>query len=196
MDGSDSWRLPDSFSSSGDPCDGNPFPPNNQRHEVWAAATKRAEEKWARESAQLMGNLAPHNAHEWFPTLHATRFSVWAERGVHVIWSDKEVELFDGWLLNYANAILDDLAAFFERRPPPLPADGIIVDVRNRLAQQVQLWKAEARRYRAAQEVHRSRTSEDEVVATAALVKRRNGLIREYRQRHNIDANGLLGGRE
>jgi hypothetical protein len=41
------FLIPDGFASSGDPVDGNPFPPEDALHQVWQDATREAEQKWA-----------------------------------------------------------------------------------------------------------------------------------------------------
>ena len=106
----------------------------------------------------------------WHATLYAARFNVWAQRGVHVIWSDSAVRHFDGWLVGYANATLAVLTEFFARNPPPGSADPILLDTRNRLAAQIQHWKAEARRYRAEQEEHQRTTESPTAAATSVAL--------------------------
>ena len=145
-------RIPDGFASSGDPVDGNPFQPEDARHQVWRDATRHAEEEWARVNARSFSSLSPDNASDWFATFHTERFSVWAQRGIHVVWSDAAVRHYDKWLVGYANATLAMLTDFFVRNPPPVSADPILLDTRNRLGAQIQHWKAEARRYRGQQE--------------------------------------------
>ena len=91
-------RIPDSFALSGDPVDGNPFPEGEDRHRVWRDATRRAEEQWALVNAAAIAELSPDNVLAWFPITLATRFQVWAERGVHVVWSDSAARSYDAWL--------------------------------------------------------------------------------------------------
>jgi excisionase family DNA binding protein len=152
-------RLPDGFADSGDPVDGNPFPRDDPRHQVWQDATRRAEEEWARVNAESESSLTLENALEWGPTFFAARFDVWAKRGIHVVWSDGDVEVFDEWLVAYADATLKALATLFERRPPPFAPETVLLLMRNAIGQQVQHWKAEARRYRREQEEHAGGTS-------------------------------------
>ena len=111
-------RIPDEFASSGDPVDRNPFRPDDARHRVWQDATKRAEEECARVNSRWMSALSPENSNQWLPTLLAAQFSVWAQRGVHVLWSDAAVAGYDEWLVRYSNAILKDLSDLFGWRAP------------------------------------------------------------------------------
>jgi len=149
-------RLPETFLSAGDPVDGNPFPMEDARHKVWTDATRRAEEETCRINSRSLSSLTPSNAQDWLPMLIVEKFNVWAERGVHVVWSDGAVRHYDGWLLGYANACIDEVLRFYARYPPPVSAESILINLRNLLGARVQYWKAEARRYRAEQELNRA----------------------------------------
>ena len=160
-------RIPDGFASSGDPIDANPFQPEDARHQVWRDATRRAEEECARVNARSFSSLSPDNVYDWFATCPAARFSVWAERGIQVVWTDVALRQYDQWLVRYANASLEMLTEFFARNPPPVSPDPILLNTRNKLGEQVQYWKAEARRYRAEQEDHQRTSHVDEMRPTA-----------------------------
>jgi hypothetical protein len=75
------------------------------------------------------------------------KFDIWAKRHVHVVWSETAVRAYDQWLFNYAQAWLNDMKA--SGRLP----DAALLDLRSRLAERVEWWKAEARRYLAEQKV-------------------------------------------
>jgi DNA-binding transcriptional regulator YiaG len=185
-------RIPESIAATGDPENGNPFQVSDPRHAVWRDATRRAEQEYARVNAEWMAALSPENAEVWFQSFHAARFSVWAKRTVQTVWSDADLEKYDAWLVQYANATLRDMADYFARRPPPYGADWTLLDARNRLAQEIQKWKAEARRYRQEQEADRARRgSELTNRVTADVVKWRKSLIRQYRERNGLTADGF-----
>jgi hypothetical protein len=150
-------RIPDGFASSGDPIADNPFPSDDLRHQVWQEATREAEEEWARVNHHWLSSLSPTNAWDldWFLALQAARFDVWAKRGIHVVWSDPAVTNYDDWLFRYGNATLEGL----RKSPPPFSTDQILLAVRNRLAERILYWKAEARRYRSEQEQNQRETS-------------------------------------
>jgi hypothetical protein len=154
-------RIPDGFASSGDPVVGNPFPSDDLRHQVWQKATREAEEEWARINHHRLSSLSPTNVLDFdgFLAFHAARFDVWAKRNIHVVWSDPAVTHYDGWLFGYANAMLEGLAEQQKKWPPPFSTDQALLAVRNRIAERIQYWKAEARRYRAEQEQERLATA-------------------------------------
>ncbi len=51
---SDSPWLPESLLSAGDPVPENPFQTSDQRHQIWADATHKAEESLHRFNAKLL----------------------------------------------------------------------------------------------------------------------------------------------
>ncbi len=183
-------RIPETFRTSGDPCEENPFDPSDQRHGVWRDATRRAEEEVARINVRWMGGLTVDNAEDWAPSLWAARFSVWAERGIHVVWSDRDVAIFDDWLLRYANSSLSALAEFFEKcPPPPTYRDQVLLKTRNLLAREVQRWKAEGRRYVAEQKAFQaSQVNSAPRPVSPATVSRRRALVTAYRRDRGISA--------
>jgi hypothetical protein len=101
--------------------------------------------------------LSPDNVFDWFPTFHTALFNVWAKRGVHTVWSDADLAAYEDWLVRYADATLQSLVEFFERRPPPVARDQILLATRNGIAAKIQHWKAEARRYRSEQKAEERR---------------------------------------
>ena len=44
----------------------------------------------------------------------SARFDVWAERGLHVVWTDGDLYSFDAWLLNYANVLIEKAASTYQ----------------------------------------------------------------------------------
>jgi hypothetical protein len=100
--------LPPGFFDAGDPVDGNPFPPNNPRHEIWKQATLKAEEEACQFNSQAMRNRPTAEGFaawmerggglrefvKWVLMLHATRFGIWAERGCHVVWDENDLRVY------------------------------------------------------------------------------------------------------
>jgi hypothetical protein len=116
---------------------------------VWKQATLRAEGKWCRlNAAGFVGNGRSHQeirakCAEWI----ASRFDIWAERYVHVVWSEEELKAFDAWLFGYANATLNGI----EQMKHSVIT---VSELRPFLTQRMEWWKAEARRYLSEQKAH------------------------------------------
>jgi len=152
---SDLLRLPDGFRSSGDPVERNPFSDEDPRHNVWADATQKAEQRLRAFNAAGMGLLkdvqpttedqarkivSAHYGH-----LVTGKFDIWAKRGVNVLWSEPEVRAFDVWLAQYANAWLNEIRQIF---PPELGNIAwLLEELRILLIQRIEFWKSEARKY-------------------------------------------------
>ena len=144
-DAGDVFGLPEGMLSAGDPVEGNPFPETTRQHQVWSDATRRAEEERCRLNSRLLRERpAPEaeNHADWMIALIVGKFDIWAKRGVHVVWSDTEV-LADQWLFNYAQAWFE-----FARTAPILGhAESSLNELRLRLMERIEFWKAEGRRY-------------------------------------------------
>ena len=150
----DLLRLPAGLQSP-DPVEGNPFSPNDPRYRIWEDATRVAEQKVHLFVAAFSDALAeiplPKGEDEICRYLIArwghhvtTKYDIWAERGVHVVWNNEEVKAFDQWLANYANAWLKTVKAFF---PADIDSDLLLQELRQLLIGRMEFWKSEARRY-------------------------------------------------
>jgi hypothetical protein len=140
------FRLPDSFASVGDPVESNPFPVDHPLHQVWIAATRKAEDEVCHNTSTALLNLTPGAAEDWPATIILAKFDAWAQRGASVVWSDRAVQHYDHWVVAYANAWLDQVAQSYTSAPPTDQVDGSLIELRNRLGAQVHAWKAVARR--------------------------------------------------
>src|SRR5712692_3998993 len=79
--------LADSFASPGDPVEGNPFPIDDPRHQVWIGATRTAEEEVCHINSRALLNLTPGPAQDWPTTIVIAKFDAWARRGASLVWS-------------------------------------------------------------------------------------------------------------
>jgi hypothetical protein len=150
----DLLKLPAGFDSP-DPIDGNPFPVGDIRHKFWKRATEEAE----METAQLRARfLRSRPKRPLRATLDAdvayftTLYDIWCKRGGRVILTDVMLSDWDQWLANYANAVLNTFNSFYP------PASGIN-NLRDKLLERREHWKAEGRRCVAFQREHQSRIS-------------------------------------
>jgi hypothetical protein len=146
--------FPFELQSTGDPVQSNPFPVESPLCQVWKDATRNAEQElcWVKsdlakkriesfaELAVLMIDLA------------AAHFDIWARRGVHVIWSNEDIRAYDQWLARYAESWLKTAR---EWCPVPVRVEALLNELKLRLIEKVEWWKAEARKYVSAQELHR-----------------------------------------
>jgi hypothetical protein len=145
-DAGDAFRLPEGMQSAGDPIEGNPFPETARRNQVWSDATHKAEEELCRFNARLLTERpAPEaeNYADWMIALIVGKFDIWAKRGVHVVWSDNEVRAYDQWLFNYAQEWLESARSF----PILGQTESLLNELRLRLMERMEFWKAEGRRY-------------------------------------------------
>jgi len=154
-DWSDLLTLPEGLRHSGDPVEGNPFPDGDPRHKVWDDATREAEEQWCRLNSEPEITQADRSdvLIDSVCQRFAGRFDVWARRGVHVVWSDAAVSTYDQWLINYAEAWLQDVYAnkLYSR---VVPLHHLLNALRLVLTKRANWWKAEARRYLAERKDH------------------------------------------
>jgi hypothetical protein len=151
----DLLRLPEGLRSSGDPVSGNPFHDNDRRHTIWADATQRAEVELHAFNAANMGHLnevqtrtedeARQVMIAYQGHLVTGKFDIWAKRGVHVVWNERDEQSYSEWLQQYANAWLNETRQFY---PPELGnIDWLLEELRIRLIARIEYWKSEARRY-------------------------------------------------
>ena len=156
MDDSPGWsRLPDGLQSTGDPVEGNPFPENTQQHQVWSEATRRAEEDLCRLNSQALRGTPQCTAGpyaSWVIELIVGKFDIWAKRGVHVVWSDSVARAYDEWLFNYAQVWLE--SATRTSSPILVDVESLVNELRLRLMERMEYWKAEGHRYSAEQDAH------------------------------------------
>lgn len=167
-------QLPPGFLSSGDPIEENPFPSDDPRHQIWSDATREAEEAIHRFNSRLLqhtaevtalgrnafGHIATteravallpnlHNA--WMQDLVAGKFDIWANRNLAVVRTRKAIPAFDRWLFEYAQAWLDTIRGDALRSEAEsgfnLRVDDLLVDLKVRLTQRLEHWRAEARKW-------------------------------------------------
>jgi hypothetical protein len=157
-------RIPGS-GESGDPCSGNPFPPDDARYQVWADATRQAEREFSLLKIELLNlpYFSTEQIMEYLVMLDLGRFNIWAKRGVHVVWGDFNIAPYDTWLVRYAEATLK--LAWEHGNRSNVNRELLLVELRRLLMQRVEYWKAEARRYVSQQppEMHRGDQPDPEV---------------------------------
>jgi hypothetical protein len=194
------YRLPDAYSRTGDPVDGNPFAVQDPRHKVWSEATREAEEEVARtKAAALLASTCVDPSREGARLLlfaavetHGAIFDAWAKRGITVLWSDDEMHSYDQWLVAYANAMInavEESHAAHAIASSMVPVEGLLVRLRNLLGGRVHHWKAEARRYRADQEGHRAEresTFKPPSAVSADVLEKRKRLVKDFRRREGL----------
>jgi hypothetical protein len=141
----DLCRIPGSGESV-DPCGNNPFPPDDARHQVWADATRLAEEELSRLKVELLSRRcgSPTQMMDFIIAANKGRFHIWAKRGVHVVWGDFNIPPYDTWLLRYAEATLKTAS---EHCPAYISREGLLTELRLQLMREVEYCKAEARRH-------------------------------------------------
>jgi hypothetical protein len=143
-------ELAPEFRDAGDPVKGNPFPPDNPRHATWQEATLKAEEEWCRCVSVFMKNRPSrgefvvalmaqrHIGWEFELNMLAAKFDIWAKRGCYVVWNADDLQAYDRWLFDYAEAWL---AA--EKKAG---SHAILGEVQSLLIERMNHWKAVARR--------------------------------------------------
>ena len=148
----DLLHLPTGLKHTGDPVEGNPFPVSDRRHKVWDDATHEAEEQWYRLPSESEPTPAgpPNVLIAYVCERTAKRFDIWAGRGVHVVWSERGLRDYDEWLVEYAEAWLQEFNARKLWRDI-VPTSDLLAQLRLILTKRVGWWKAEGRRYLAEQ---------------------------------------------
>lgn len=146
--------LPPGLRGVGDPVDGNPFPRENPRYAHWQQATLKAEEELCLLNVQFMKNSptrerfaewmqrgGPFSAERefaaWTLNFVAAKFDIWAKRACHVVWDEYDLKVFDKWLFDYAESWL--------RAERHAGRDAILPELRARLIEHMEFWKAAAR---------------------------------------------------
>jgi hypothetical protein len=178
----DDFRLPASLASNGDPVAGNPFPRHVPEYAVWEEKTRIAEEMVARlNQAWLMTGQDAPTRNPYAGML--AKFEIWAERSISVVWSDHAVNVFDDWLVRFANESLR--VASEDWRASPHPVEETMARLRNAFGARVQHWKAEARRYRAEQIAQVSAPFVPPDTVSATIIARRNAWLKAFRKAKN-----------
>ena len=153
-------RLPPGLAETGDPVEGNPFPPEDVRHGMWQRATRDAVERvsrlkadwlvWQETQAELHPTVAPETLREFLKEKRRVlveEFQIWAGRVTQVVLTDADVRRTDDWLVGYADSFLQFQAT--QMMSYGVPVRGVereLSDLRNTLTAVVLHWKAEARR--------------------------------------------------
>jgi hypothetical protein len=151
----DLLKLADGFQLP-DPVGTNPFRPEDPRHQVWKAASRRAEQEVcvlnaagidvACEFRSCTEDEARRLVFARVSYLACAKYDIWAKRGIQIVWSDEAIPTYDQWLANYANAWLNTVKNWrFEM-------EGLLPELRSRLIGRMEFWKSEARRYVAEQQ--------------------------------------------
>jgi hypothetical protein len=142
--------FPAGLLSSGDPSPDNPFPIEDPGYRSWEDATREAEEELHRFNSDLLKTRPdPIDAGVgWMCGLVVGKFDIWAKRGISVVWSAEAVTKFDQSLIAYSTEWLQTVRGFF---PSAIHIDTLLHELRLRLIERIEWWRAEARRYVAAQ---------------------------------------------
>lgn len=145
-------NLAADLESTKDPCGDNPFPPEDPRWQLWAEATRKAEEDLYQFRADLLRrtNAVPQRGNFWEQFLalwiesFTGQFDIWARRAVCVVSGDAAIEVYDRWISRYLAAMLT-LAQ--DRCPESYPQAQLITELHYQLLPRLQFWKAAARRH-------------------------------------------------
>lgn len=148
-DTSSSGRFPRALRSAAaarwshrDPVEaGNPFPPEDERHQTWNAATRRAKDALARMDEQLDAAEKTGAHPDPYPVrlvaLAEARFDVWAARLLAVVQGPEALADYEAWLSTY---VANWLAYVADTCPRVAVADAL----RERLSARVRHWVVEA----------------------------------------------------
>lgn len=191
------YQLPPGLGRTGDPVSGNPFPPHDPRHRVWAEATLEAEEDVARARATTLSFATRVSPSAWVDVFLANidltrfEFDTWAMRGIKVIWSDGAMRSYDEWLVLYANALIKGFEGMesLASAPSAVPTESILTRLRSSLGARVNYWKAEVRRHRADQKrriSRRSASSTPPETVPPEVISARMRLVKNYRRRNDL----------
>lgn len=149
-DTSSSGRFPPALRSAAaarwshrDPVEaGNPFPPEDERHQTWDAATRRAKETLVRIDEQLDAAEKAGAHPDPYPVrlvaLAEARFDVWAARLLTVVQGPEALADYEAWLATY---VAHWLAYVADTCPRVAVADAL----RERLSSRARYWMGEAR---------------------------------------------------
>lgn len=126
---------------------GNPFPPEDDRHQTWDAATRRAKDTLVRIDEQLDAaeRMGPHA--EPYPVrlvaLAEARFDVWAERLSTVVQNPEALVDYEAWLATY-------IANWLVYVADTCPRIAVADELRERLSSRARHWVRKARQGSAA----------------------------------------------
>jgi len=152
----DLLKVPAWLLSTEDPVKQNPFSADDPKHQVWEDATDAADEKLSRFNSNCMKTFSaePSAQVDWGVEVASTKFDIWAERGVHVVWNKSALRDYQQWLINYAEAWLKYAEAWQEAAndffPGTIPKVTLLITMRSALTGRIEYWKAEAHRHIAA----------------------------------------------
>jgi hypothetical protein len=199
--------LPDSLQSAGDPIGDNPFSTDDRRYRVWQQATLNAEQELCRLNSEFLRKSptgqegfaawmqqnkwasAAQDFAGWTLDMCVAKFDIWARRGIQVVWSENAVRAYDQWLFNYAKGWLN------VQKDTGYLSDSVLLDLKSRLAERVECWKAEARRYLTEVNVHLATNAEvwtklerrgDLIVLAEPSNDTRTEMKRDYRSLYRI----------
>lgn len=166
--------LPPGLRSAGDPVEGNPFPTDDPRHSIWREASLKAEEEVCRLNSEFLTTtvLGPRDFVARQVVLIASKYDIWAKRGIQIVWSENAVRAYDQWLFNYAQNWLEMAG---DGCPEFVSREYLLVELRSRLISRVEHWKAEARRYLSVQRAHAAHPGDTQTSAQRKTVKPRDG---------------------
>jgi hypothetical protein len=182
------FRLPEFYSTITDPVGENPFAVEDRRHGIWENATRQAEDEILRSNAEPPSTELPATLAE-FTKRYADRFvlpkfNAWANRGIKVVSSADDLRQYEEWLGRYVNSWLDAVEQDLQRRPPPFPAEPIILTVRMLLTHRMEFWRAEARS-RLSAEAQLSRWR-NRAPVSEGVRERRRAIVRQYCVEHGV----------
>jgi len=150
---------------SKDPCGDNPFRREDLRRQLWAKATRKAEEELCGFLADFLkrnntiprcGNFGEQFLELWIESFTGP-FDIWAQRAVCVVRGNAAIEEYDRWISSYLVAIL---AVARDRCPELYPRDRLITELQYQLLPRLHYWKAAARRH--SREIEAQPTGKDD----------------------------------
>jgi hypothetical protein len=141
-DTNNQFSIPAGLRSTADPIEGNPFPIDDDRHSVWQDATLEAEEQIFRFAALApvgLRYMTPRDFEGWSLAAWLGKFDIWASRCVQVVWAEKDLRLFDRWLVAIRKACVEGLA---ESGSAAIPS---LLQLEERLVGSMEWWRGRAR---------------------------------------------------
>ena len=120
----------------------NPFSPDDDRHQIWAIATRLAKTTLVRIDEQFNTDPARHPPDKYparVVVLARLRFDVWSERALSVVMTEPAVEDYSRWLSDYTDNWLNYI-------DDTCPNINIRHDMRAHLTTQSRFWVNEAKR--------------------------------------------------
>jgi hypothetical protein len=144
--------LSPSLLSLDDPVDGNPFAPEDPRHQIWTDATRDAEHVLHRFNSQLLehapkiATLGIAGHHAFTLDLVVGKYDIWANRNLAVVRTHDAIPAYERWLFDYAESWLETIRNT-SRLQSEAQIENLLVDLRARLVQRIEHWRAEVRRW-------------------------------------------------